>query len=419
MDILVIGSGGREAAIIWKLAQSARVDRLYCAPGNHGISRYASCFPVAANDIEGILDLAKRLAVDLVFVAPDDPLAMGLVDRLEDIGIDAFGPKQRAAQLESSKSFAKNLMKQMRIPTAECVVFSDLEAAIDYAETCELPQVLKADGLALGKGVVICHNRVEILQTVHDMMREKRYGEAGQTILFEEFLVGPELTLLAFTDGKNYSLMPTSRDHKRALDGDLGPNTGGMGAVVPGAELSAYELSRIESEIVQPTLDGLRLQGIDYKGIIYFGLMLTADGPKVIEYNARFGDPECQALLPLLETDLVQIIQAINAERLGGLDINWRKDSSCALVLASGGYPGDYTKGYPIRGLKQLTDVYLFEAGTIENEEQQAVTNGGRVLTLVSTAVDLNEAISVCYREAEKISYTGLYYRKDIGTVRT
>ena len=419
MDILVIGSGGREAAIIWKLAQSARVDRLYCAPGNHGISRYASCFPVAANDIEGILDLAKRLAVDLVFVAPDDPLAMGLVDRLEDIGIDAFGPKQRAAQLESSKSFAKNLMKQMRIPTAECVVFSDLEAAIDYAETCELPQVLKADGLALGKGVVICHNRVEILQTVHDMMREKRYGEAGQTILFEEFLVGPELTLLAFTDGKSYSLMPTSRDHKRALDGDLGPNTGGMGAVVPGAELSAYELSRIESEIVQPTLDGLRLQGIDYKGIIYFGLMLTADGPKVIEYNARFGDPECQALLPLLETDLVQIIQAINAERLGGLDINWRKDSSCALVLASGGYPGDYTKGYPIRGLKQLTDVYLFEAGTIENEEQQAVTNGGRVLTLVSTAVDLNEAISVCYREAEKISYTGLYYRKDIGTVRT
>lgn len=419
MDILVIGSGGREAAIIWKLAQSARVDRLYCAPGNHGISRYASCFPVAANDIEGILDLAKRLAVDLVFVAPDDPLAMGLVDRLEDIGIDAFGPKQRAAQLESSKSFAKNLMKQMRIPTAECVVFSDLEAAIDYAETCELPQVLKADGLALGKGVVICHNRVEILQTVHDMMREKRYGEAGQTILFEEFLVGPELTLLAFTDGKSYSLMPTSRDHKRALDGDLGPNTGGMGAVVPGAELSAYELSRIESEIVQPTLDGLRLQGIDYKGIIYFGLMLTADGPKVIEYNARFGDPECQALLPLLETDLVQIIQAINAERLGGLDINWRKDSSCALVLASGGYPGDYTKGYPIRGLKQLKDVYLFEAGTIENEEQQAVTNGGRVLTLVSTAVDLNEAISVCYREAEKISFTGLYYRKDIGTVRT
>lgn len=419
MDILVIGSGGREAAIIWKLAQSARVDRLYCAPGNHGISRYASCFPVAANDIEGILDLAKRLAVDLVFVAPDDPLAMGLVDRLEDIGIDAFGPKQRAAQLESSKSFAKNLMKQMRIPTAECVVFSDLEAAIDYAETCELPQVLKADGLALGKGVVICHNRVEILQTVHDMMREKRYGEAGQTILFEEFLVGPELTLLAFTDGKSYSLMPTSRDHKRALDGDLGPNTGGMGAVVPGAELSAYELSRIESEIIQPTLDGLRLQGIDYKGIIYFGLMLTADGPKVIEYNARFGDPECQALLPLLETDLVQIIQAINAERLGGLDINWRKDSSCALVLASGGYPGDYTKGYPIRGLKQLKDVYLFEAGTIENEEQQAVTNGGRVLTLVSTAVDLNEAISVCYREAEKISFTGLYYRKDIGTVRT
>lgn len=419
MDILVIGSGGREAAIIWKLAQSARVDRLYCAPGNHGISRYASCFPVAANDIEGIIDLAKRLAVDLVFVAPDDPLAMGLVDRLEDIGIDAFGPKQRAAQLESSKSFAKNLMKQMRIPTAECVVFSDLEAAIDYAETCELPQVLKADGLALGKGVVICHNRVEILQTVHDMMREKRYGEAGQTILFEEFLVGPELTLLAFTDGKSYSLMPTSRDHKRALDGDLGPNTGGMGAVVPGAELSAYELSRIESEIIQPTLDGLRLQGIDYKGIIYFGLMLTADGPKVIEYNARFGDPECQALLPLLETDLVQIIQAINAERLGGLDINWRKDSSCALVLASGGYPGDYTKGYPIRGLKQLKDVYLFEAGTIENEEQQAVTNGGRVLTLVSTAVDLNEAISVCYREAEKISFTGLYYRKDIGTVRT
>lgn len=418
MDILVIGSGGREAAIVWKLAQSPRVDKLYCAPGNHGISRYARCFPIQATDIEGIIDLAKRLAVDLVFVAPDDPLAMGLVDRLEAHGIDAFGPKRQAAQLEASKSFAKQVMKQMRIPTARCEIFSDIEAAMAYAEVCDLPQVLKADGLALGKGVVICHSRIEILQTVHDMMTEARFGDAGKTILFEEMLVGPELTLLAFTDGKSYSLMPTSRDHKRAYDGDEGPNTGGMGAVVPGAELSVHELQRIEREIVQPTLDGLRLQGIDYKGILYFGLMLTADGPKVIEYNARFGDPECQALLPLLETDLVQIVQAILGERLGQLEINWRKESACALVVASGGYPGDYSKGLVISGLDQLEDVYLFEAGTVAGEGRTVLTNGGRVLALVATAPDLDTAIQSCYREVEKIHFKDHYYRKDIGLVK-
>lgn len=418
MDILVIGSGGREAAIVWKLSQSPRVDKLYCAPGNHGISRYAHCFPIQATDIEGIIDLAKRLAVDLVFVAPDDPLAMGLVDRLEANGIDAFGPRRQAAQLEASKSFAKQLMKQMWIPTARSEIFSDTEAAMAYAESCELPQVLKADGLALGKGVVICHSRIEILQTVHDMMTEARFGDAGKTILFEEMLYGPELTLLAFTDGKSYSLMPTSRDHKRAFDGDEGPNTGGMGAVVPGAELSVHEMQRIEAEIVQPTLDGLRLQGIDYKGILYFGLMLTADGPKVIEYNARFGDPECQALLPLLDTDLVQIVQAILAERLNQLEINWRKESSCALVVASGGYPADYNKGLVISGLDQLEDVHLFEAGTVAGEGREVLTNGGRVLALVATAADLDTAINSCYREVEKIHFEDHFYRKDIGIVK-
>lgn len=415
MDILLIGGGGREAAIAWKLSRSSRIGKLYCAPGNHGISKFASCFPVAATDLEGIVNLAKTLAVDLVFVAPDDPLAMGLVDRLEASGIRAFGPRAVGAQLESSKSFAKKLMKEMRIPTAAYEIFSNLDSALAYAQSCPLPQVVKADGLALGKGVVICYTRDELLGAIRDILADRRFGEAGKTILIEEFLVGPELTLLAFTDGLSYRLMPPSRDHKRAFDGDLGPNTGGMGAVVPGADLSPESLRRIEKEIVSPTLEGLRLSGIEYKGILYFGLMLTESGPKVIEYNARFGDPECQAILPLLDTDLLEIVQAILARRLNRMEIKWKKDAAACVVMASGGYPASYEKGYVIHGLDRLETVVCFEAGTKSGPNGTVLTDGGRVLSVVALAPRLEQALDACYREISKIEFKDKMLRYDIG----
>ncbi len=415
MDILLIGGGGREAALAWKLAQSPRVNKLYCAPGNHGISQYASCFPIAATDLEGILDLAKTLAVDLVFVGPDDPLAMGLIDRLEADGIRAFGPRANAAQLEASKIFGKSIMKKMRIPTAKYNSFSTYSEALAYAESCTLPQVVKADGLALGKGVVVCHSRKDLIEATGHLMQEKRYGDAGKTILFEEFLEGEEFTLLAFTDGISYSLMPPVRDHKRAYDDDRGPNTGGMGAVVPGIELHPSDLLEIEDKIVKPTLEGLRLEGIDYKGVIYFGLISTVEGVKVIEYNARFGDPECQALMPLLESDLAEIARAILSKRLDKLDIKWKKDASACVVLASGGYPGTYSIGLEIKGLKDIKDVYLFEAGTRSGEQRKVLTGGGRVLSLVACAADLDAAIKLCYQEVDKISFEGMMLRRDIG----
>lgn len=415
MDVLLIGGGGREAALAWKLAQSTRVNKLYCAPGNRGIQKYASCFPIAATDIEGIVALAKSLAVELVFVAPDDPLAMGLVDRLEEVGIRAFGPRAAAAQLEASKSFGKALMKDMRIPTADCRIFSSPDDALAYAEHCPLPHVVKADGLALGKGVLICQTRDEIISATKQIQNDRLFGDAGKTILFEEFLEGPEVTLMAFTDGISYSLMPTVRDHKRALEGDLGPNTGGMGAVVPGADLHPAELREIELKIVKPTLEGLRLRGIDYRGVIYFGLMLTAEGAKVIEYNARFGDPECQALMPLLDTDLAEIVQAILARRLANVEIEWKKDASACVVLASGGYPGSYRKGLEIKGLDKLEGVHLFEAGTKAGENNKVLTNGGRVLSIVASAPDLDEALKLCYLEADKVQFEDKMLRRDIG----
>ncbi len=415
MDVLLIGGGGREAALAKKLAESKRINKLYAAPGNRNIAQYGSCFPVAATDLEGIVSLAKTLAVDLVFVAPDDPLAMGLVDRLESLGIAAFGPKAKAAQLEASKSFAKELMRQMRIPTAQSEVFHSYEEAVAYAKTCPLPHVVKADGLALGKGVVICHTREDLLEACEQMMKDAIHGEAGKTLLFETFLVGQEFTLMAFTDGLSYSLMPTAQDHKQAYDNDLGPNTGGMGAISPGIELHPDELRVIEEEIVRPTLEGLRLRGIDYRGVIYFGLMKTADGVKVIEYNARFGDPECQTLMPLLETDLLEIVQAIVNQRLANINISWKKEATACVVLASGGYPGAYEKGYEITGLQDVLYADVYEAGTVAGTNGQVLTAGGRVLAVVASAPTVTEAIEVCYREADKIDFRDKMLRRDIG----
>lgn len=416
MKVLLIGGGGREAAIIWKLAQSPRKPELYCAPGNYGIAEYATNVPLAATDIEGIVEYATREQMDLVFVAPDDPLALGLVDRLQAAGILAFGPTRAAAEIESSKIFSKNLMLENHIPTAKAAIFTDEAEALSWLEKqTAFPLVVKADGLALGKGVEICPDRETAKSAVQAMMSGGKFGSAGAKVLIEECLTGPELTVLAFTDGKTVSPMPSSRDHKRAFDGDLGPNTGGMGAVVPGADLSEDDWRVLEERIFLPTVKALAKQGRTFKGVIYFGLMLTEEGPKVIEYNARFGDPEAQAILPLLKTDIMDIIDAVLEERLEDLKIEWSDEASCCIVAASGGYPAAYKKGLPITGLEDCTEL-VFHAGTAWSPEHQSVvTNGGRVLGVVTTAKDLDQALNKAYADLARIHFADMHYRKDIG----
>ncbi len=416
MKVLIVGGGGREHAIAWKLAQSPRVNQIYCAPGNGGTAAFCQNIPVQATDLEAIADFAKNEAIDLVFVAPDDPLALGLVDLLVAHGIRAFGPTQAAAIIEASKSFSKDLMNRYRIPTADYAVFSEIAPALAYLESCDMPIVIKADGLALGKGVIIAETLEQARQAVRGMMEDQAFGEAGRTVVIEEFMTGPELTVLAFTDGKTVKPMVSSRDHKRALDGDKGLNTGGMGAVVPGASLTAADWQQMQDTIFQPTIDAMKKEGRPFKGVIYFGLMLTDKGPRVVEYNARFGDPEAQAILPLLETDLMAIIDAVLDEQLDQLDIAWTDQSACCLVLASGGYPQSYQKGYEIFGLDQVSaDTTVFHAGTALREDGAIVTSGGRVLGVTATARTLDEAIDKAYLEAAKIRFKDMHFREDIG----
>lgn len=415
MRVLIVGGGGREHAIAWKLKQSPKVSNLYCAPGNAGIAEIAECFPVGATNLAGQIELAKKLDVDLVFVAPDDPLAMGLVDRLEAEGIRAFGPSAAASRIEASKSFAKDLMREHNIPTADYIVFNDVDEAALYMEKVELPVVIKADGLALGKGVIIAHDRNSARQAVKDLMLEQKFGDAGCRIVVESFLTGPELTVLAFTDGLTVQPMVSSRDHKRAFDGDQGPNTGGMGAISPGASLTQDDWKYMQDKIFQPTVDALREAGNPFKGVLYFGLMLTENGPKVIEYNARFGDPEAQAVLPLLKSDLMDIIESILEERLSEQEIIWSEEASCCVVLASGGYPLQYKKGFPIAGLREAgEDCLVFHAGT-SLENGRVVTSGGRVLGITATDSNLRQAIRKAYTGVSRISFENRQYRKDIG----
>ena len=415
MQILIVGGGGREHAIAWKLKQSPRVSRLYAAPGNAGIAEIAECVPIKATAIDQIVDWSVKQAIDLVFVAPDDPLALGLVDRLEDAGIKAFGPSMMAARVEASKSFAKQLMQKNQIPTADYAVFSELEPALAAVDQSSLPIVIKADGLALGKGVIIAQSKEEASTAVRDMLSANRFGDAGKTIIIESFLTGPELTVLAFTDGKTIKPMLSSRDHKRAYDYDQGPNTGGMGAVSPGADLSPQQWQQMQDQIFKPTIDALDQAGSPFKGVLYFGLMLTSQGPKVIEYNARFGDPEAQAVLPLLETDLLDIIEAILDQRLDQLDIKWKSACSCCVVAASGGYPGPYQVGYPISGLAEAAKHGLvFQAGT-GVECDRIVTRGGRVLSVTAIADTLDKAIGQAYAGMNQIQFQDMHLRKDIG----
>lgn len=421
MKILMVGSGGREHALIMKLLESPKVEKIYCAPGNGGISAYAECFDVDACDIEGMLNLAKRLAVDLVFVAPDDPLALGMVDAFEEAGFKTFGPNKAAAQIEASKIFSKNFMKKHNIPTAEYEVFEEYDLAEKYIENYgKFPVVLKADGLALGKGVLICQDKNEALEGLKTLMVDRKMGKAGDKIVIEEFLTGPEVSVLAFTDGKTVCPMVSSKDHKRALDNDNGLNTGGMGTIAPNPYYSKEMHEKCFNDIFMPTVDGMRKEGRPFKGCLYFGLMLTKYGPKVIEYNARFGDPEAQVVLPMLKTPLIDLVMAVIDENLEKIKLENYDGAAACVMIASGGYPVEYKKGYEISGLddkgqvKDSEDIFIYHSGT-KKENGKYLTNGGRVLGVVSKAKDLNTALDKVYKAIENISFDKMHYRKDIG----
>ena len=418
MNILVIGSGGREHAIIRKLKESPKTEKLWCAPGNGGIAADAECVAINAMDIDGVVDFAKKNAVDLVFVAPDDPLAAGMVDALEKEGIRAFGPRANAAIIESSKVFSKNLMKKYGIPTADYAVFSDPKEVVEYVEKRgKFPVVIKADGLALGKGVIIAQNFDEAKDAVHTIMEDKVFGASGNNVVVEEFLTGPEVSVLAFTDGKTLRPMVSSKDHKRALDGDKGLNTGGMGTISPNPYYTNEIADECMKTIFLPTVKAMQAEGRPFKGCLYFGLMLTPDGPKVIEYNARFGDPETQAVLPLLESDLFAIMRAVREQRLAETEIRWRGGAAACIVLASGGYPGKYESGKAITGLAdaEAAGATVYHAGT-KRTDAGYVTAGGRVLGVTALGDTLAEAIRRAYAAAEKIHFEGAHMRHDIGS---
>ncbi len=416
MKVLVVGSGGREHAICWKLAQSPKVDKLYCAPGNAGIAQLATCVDVKATDVDGMVAWARDNAMDFVVVAPDDPLALGMVDALEAAGIPAFGPRANAAVIEASKAFSKELMRRYHIPTAGYETFTDLDRALAYIEGHGAPIVVKADGLALGKGVVVAATVDEAKQAAREMMADKKFGASGSTVVIEECMTGPEVTVLAFADGEHVRPMPASQDHKRAYDGNCGPNTGGMGAISPPPQYTPDIARRCMDEIFLPTIAALKAEGRPFQGVIYFGLMLTPDGPKVVEYNARFGDPECQAVLSLLDADLLDIFLACREGTLDQVDFRWKDQAACCLVLASGGYPLDYQKGYPISGLEDAgRSAMVFHAGTKSGEDGELLTNGGRVLGVTALGDTLEQAIDNAYAAASLISFTGMHFRTDIG----
>ena len=415
MKVLVIGGGGREHAIVHALNRSPRVSEVWCAPGNGGIAREAKCVPIKATEVDALADFAAKEGFDLVMVAPDDPLALGLVDRLEAKGVRAFGPRANAAIVESSKAFSKGLMKKYGIPTARYEVFSEMEAALAYIREQGAPIVVKADGLALGKGVVVAQTVGEAEDAVRMMMLDRKFGQSGATVVIEECMVGPEVTVLAFTDGKTVVPMLSSQDHKRAYDDDQGPNTGGMGAFCPSPKYTPEIAEVCMRTIFRPTIDALAAEGRPFKGVIYFGLMLTKDGPKVVEYNARFGDPETQPILSMLETDLVDIFDAVIDEKLSEIEIRWKPGAACCVVMASGGYPVSYKSGYEIHGLDEVPeDIFVYHAGT-KLEDGVYKTAGGRVLGVTAVADDLKTAISRAYEGVAKISWTDEHHRTDIG----
>lgn len=417
MKVLVVGGGGREHALIKKIKDSKRVDSVACCPGNGGISYDADCYNVSATDVDGVVALAKEIKADFVVVAPDDPLVAGMVDALNENGFKTFGPKANAAVIEGSKVFSKNLMLNYNIPTADYKVFDNANDVIEYIkEKNEFPTVIKADGLALGKGVIIPESLDEAAAGVKEIMEDKIFGASGNNVVVEEFLTGPEVSVLAFTDGKTVKPMVSSMDHKRALDGDKGLNTGGMGTVSPNPYYTDEIAKECMEKIFIPTIEAMNKEGRTFKGCLYFGLMLTPKGPKVIEYNCRFGDPETQVVLPRLKTDIMDIFEAINNETLDELDIEWSTDACSCVIMASGGYPKSYPKGIEISGLTngQLDGVTVYHAGTAV-KDSKLVTSGGRVLGVTALGQNLEEALAKSYEAVEKIHFEGAHYRKDIG----
>ncbi len=414
MNILVIGGGGREHAIIQKLREDPRAETIYALPGNGGIARDAQCVPIGAKEIPAIVEFARTHDVDFAVVAPDDPLVLGAVDELEKLGIPCFGPGKNAAVIEGSKVFAKNLMKRYGIPTAAYAVFTDMDAALRYVETCPIPTVVKADGLALGKGVLICETREAAREAVRSMMADRVFGESGANIVIEEFLTGPEVSVLSFTDGETVVPMVSSMDHKRAMDGDKGLNTGGMGTVAPNPYYTPDVAARCMEEIFLPTVRAMKAEGRPFKGCLYFGLMLTADGPKVIEYNCRFGDPETQVVLPLLESSLLEIMLATARGTLAQTEVRFSNKSACCVILASEGYPTHYEKGFAISLPETGAGERIYIAGAAERDGQ-LVTSGGRVLGAVAVAEDLPRAVDAAYALADRIHFDNAYCRRDIG----
>ena len=417
MKVLVVGGGGREHALVRKIKESKKVDEIFCTPGNGGISYDAKCFDVAATDIDGVVNLAKEIKADLVVVAPDDPLVAGMVDALNEAGFKTFGPRANAAIIEGSKVFSKELMQKYNIPTAEYKVFDNAEEAIEYIkERNEFPTVIKADGLALGKGVIIPENLEDAIAGVKEIMEDKIFGASGNNIVVEDFLTGPEVSVLAFTDGKCVKPMVSSMDHKRALDGDKGLNTGGMGTVSPNPYYTQEVAKECMDKIFMPTINAMNNEGRTFKGCLYFGLMITPKGPKVIEYNCRFGDPETQVVLPRLKTDIVDIFEAIDNETLSDLDVEWSDDACACVIMASGGYPKSYPKGIEITGLSngQLDGVTVYHAGT-KLQDNKLVTSGGRVLGVTALGDTLENALKKSYDAVEKIHFEGAHYRRDIG----
>ncbi|MCD8238967.1 MAG: phosphoribosylamine--glycine ligase [Clostridiales bacterium] len=417
MKVLVIGSGGREHAIVDALLKSPKIDKLYCAPGNGGISAQAECIPVSATDIPALVNLAKEKEIDLTVVGMDDPLVMGIVDAFEAEGLRVFGPRKNAAIIEGSKAFSKELMKKYNIPTAGYETFTDVNSALAYVKNLNPPIVLKADGLALGKGVLICQSVEEAEEGLKEMMVDQKFGKSGTTVVIEEFLTGPEVSVLSFCDGKTVVPMVSAQDHKRAYDNDEGLNTGGMGTFSP-SRVYTEDVAEVAMEtIFKPTVAALNSENRTFKGIIYFGLMLTKDGPKVIEYNCRFGDPETQVILPRLKTDLLEIFEACVDGTLDKLSIEWDNGAACCVVMASGGYPVSYKKGYEITGLEEAEKdpaVKVYHAGTALKDGKY-YTNGGRVIGVTAKGENLDEAIKTAYAAVDKIDFTDKHFRHDIG----
>ena len=414
MKLLVVGGGGREHAIIKALKKNPAVEEIFALPGNGGVEGEATCVSIGAKDIPAIVALAKEYAIDFAVVAPDDPLVLGCVDALEEIGIPCFGPEAKAAIIEGSKAFSKDLMKKYGIPTARYETFTDLDAALKYLDTQTAPIVVKASGLALGKGVIIAETIADAKTAATEMMAEGKFGESGKCIVIEEFLTGPEVSVLAFTDGETMVPMVSSMDHKRALDGDEGLNTGGMGTVAPNPYYTDEVAQRCMEEIFLPTMRAMNAEGRTFRGCLYFGLMITPDGPKVIEYNCRCGDPETQVVLPLLETDLLNMMQAVSEGRLKDVDVKFRREHACCVVLASKGYPQSYEKGFEMTLPETAADEEIYIAGA-KKDGDKLLTNGGRVLGAVARAETLPAAIEKAYALAEKIHFDNAYYRKDIG----